>query len=254
MRQEIDSNVAVAIPLIKALAEQHSLICSQLGVKLELSLIGIDNLVSILSFAAKSPSIPIEWIIGGNIDVLIDKARRYKEEVEQIVETTNELKSKFCDSFFDYDAVKHKENLCSLMLQLQTRIKGDNNWISQNISKINRELITITSEINSLFEEAESIALKLGIPTPNTIAQIALFYQSVQALADVHNVHPTQKWFNSDELVRIKSNIEVHKSLHSSALELKDSIPSRFDKEILEWDFYPVLQRFRGEYTSFFRF
>lgn len=254
LRQEIDSNVAVAIPLIKALAEQHSLICSQLGVKLELSLIGIDNLVSILSFAAKSPSIPIEWIIGGNIDVLIDKARRYKEEVEQIVETTNELKSKFCDSFFDYDAVKHKENLCSLMLQLQTRIKGDNNWISQNISKINRELITITSEINSLFEEAENIALKLGIPTPNTIAQIALFYQSVQALADVHNVHPTQKWFNSDELVRIKSNIEVHKSLHSSALELKDSILSRFDKEILEWDFYPVLQRFRGEYTSFFRF
>ena len=86
---------------------------------------------------------------------------------------------------------------------------------------------------------------------PNTIAQIALFYQSVQALADVHNVYPTQKWFNSDELVRIKSNIEVHKSLHSLTLELMDSILSRFDKEILEWDFYPVLQRLEGNITSF---
>ena len=254
LRQEIDSNVTIAIPLMKELAEQHSLICSKLGINFELSLIGTDNLVSILSFAAKSPSIPIEWIIGENIDVLIDKAHRYKEEVEQIVKTKNELKSKFSDSFFDYDAVKHKENLCSLMLQLQTRIKGDDNWISQNISKINRELISITNGINSLFEEAKSIAFKLGIPAPNTIAQIILFFQSVQALADVHNVHPTQKWFNSDELVRIKSNIEVHKSLHSSMLELMNSILSRFDKEVLEWNFYPVLQRFRGEYKSYFRF
>ena len=254
LRQEIDSNVTIAIPLMKELAEQHSLICSKLGINFELSLIGTDNLVSILSFAAKSPSIPIEWIIGENIDVLIDKAHRYKEEVEQIVKTKNELKSKFSDSFFDYDAVKHKENLCSLMLQLQTRIKDDDNWISQNISKINRELISITNGINSLFEEAKSIAFKLGIPAPNTIAQIILFFQSVQALADVHNVHPTQKWFNSDELVRIKSNIEVHKSLHSSMLELMNSILSRFDKEVLEWNFYPVLQRFRGEYKSYFRF
>lgn len=254
LRQEIDSNVTIAIPLMKELAEQHSLICSKLGINFELSLIGTDNLVSILSFAAKSPSIPIEWIIGENIDVLIDKAHRYKEEVEQIVKTKNELKSKFSDSFFDYDAVKHKENLCSLMLQLQTRIKGDDNWISQNISKINRELISITNGINSLFEEAKSIAFKLGIPAPNTIAQIILFFQSVQALADVHNVHPTQKWFNSDELVRIKSNTEVHKSLHSSMLELMNSILSRFDKEVLEWNFYPVLQRFRGEYKSYFRF
>lgn len=254
LRQEIDSNVTIAIPLMKELAEQHSLICSKLGINFELSLIGTDNLVSILSFAAKSPSIPIEWIIGENIDVLIDKAHRYKDEVEQIVKTKNELKSKFSDSFFDYDAVKHKENLCSLMLQLQTRIKGDDNWISQNISKINRELISITNGINSLFEEAKSIAFKLGIPAPNTIAQIILFFQSVQALADVHNVHPTQKWFNSDELVRIKSNIEVHKSLHSSMLELMNSILSRFDKEVLEWNFYPVLQRFRGEYKSYFRF
>lgn len=140
------------------------------------------------------------------------------------------------------------------MRQLQTRIKGsDNDWISQNINKINDELISITNDINSLFEEAKHIASKLGISEPNTINQVIFFIKCIQELADIHNVHPTQKWFNNDELVRIKSNIEVHKYLHNAVLESRNSILSRFDKEILEWEFYPVLLRFRGEYKSFFR-
>ncbi len=36
-------------------------------------------------------------------------------------------------------------------------------------------------------------------------------------------------------------------------LESRNFILSRFDKEILDCEFYPVLQRFRGEYKSFFR-
>ena len=75
----------------------------------------------------------------------------------------------------------------------------------------------------------------------------------MQILVDICDVRPTQTWFNSNDLIRIKSNIEIHRSLHDSVLELKKSILSRFDKEIFEWDFYPVLQRFRGEYKSFFR-
>ena len=69
----------------------------------------------------------------------------------------------------------------------------------------------------------------------------------------MHKVHPTQKWFNTDEFVRIKSEAKIHEALHNTVLESRDSILSHFDKEVLDWEFYPVLQRFRGEYKSFFR-
>lgn len=254
LRHEIDSNIATAIPLLEELEKQHSLACAQLGIKIKSSLIGNEELISILSFAAKSPTIPIEWITDHNIDTLIDKARKYKEQIERIVKITNELSEKYSDNFFDIDVVKYKEGLCSLMHQLQTRFNGDNcDWISQNVNNINKEITSITNDIDSLFEEAKQIASKLGISTPNTIDEIILFAKSIQALADMHKVHPTQKWFNTDEFVRIKSEAKVHEALHNTVLESRDSILSHFDKEVLDWEFYPVLQRFRGEYKSFFR-
>ena len=210
LRHEIDSNIATAIPLLEELEKQHSLACAQLGIKIKSSLIGNEELISILSFAAKSPTIPIEWITDHNIDTLIDKARKYKEQIERIVKITNELSEKYSDNFFDIDVVKYKEGLCSLMHQLQTRFNGDNcDWISQNVNNINKEITSITNDIDSLFEEAKQIASKLGISTPNTTDEIILFAKSIQALADMHKVHPTQKWFNTDEFVRIKSEAKV---------------------------------------------
>lgn len=254
LRHEIDSNVTIAIPLMKELAEQQASVCLRLGIDLEPSLIGIKNLISILSFVSKAPFIPIKWVTDYENDILVDNARKYKEHTEQVIKITNELKSKYHDSFFDCDAVKSKNSLYSLMFQLKTRINGgDHDWIVQNINNINNELILISNQINVLFEKAAIIATKLGISVPNTIDQIVLFIKSIQALAKLRDIHPTQNWFNYDEFIRIKSNIDYCKTLHNFVLEERNSILSRFDKEIFEWEFYPVLQRFRSEYKSFFR-
>lgn len=254
LRHEIDSNITTAIPLLKTIGEQHSAICSQLGFEIEFSLAGSDDLISILSFAAKSPTIPVEWVVNHNVDSLMDKACKYKEQVEQIAKITNELRDKFCEPFLDIDAAKCKDNLCSLMRQLQIQIKDkDCNRISQNINKINDEIISITSEVSSLFDEAKQLASKLGISAPNSIEQMLIFARTIQTLAEICKVRPTQKWFNNDEIIRIKSEIQDHKSLHNRVLDSKSAILARFDKEILDCEFYPILQRFRSEYKSFFR-
>ncbi len=254
LRHEIDSNIAIAIPMLKELEEKHSLVCSKLRIEIESSFTGNEKLVSILSFAAKSPAIPIEWITNHNIDISIDKARKYKEQIERIVKITNQLNEKYYDNLFEIDAVEYKERLCSIMQQLQTQFNNDNcDWISQNINNINKDITSITNDINSLFEEAKQIAFKLKLSAPNTMDEIILFAKSIQALEVIHKVHPTHKWFNNDEFARIKSDIKVHESLHRTVLNLRESILSRFDKEILDWEFYPVLQRFRGEYKSFFK-
>ena len=254
LRHEIDSNVAIAVPIMKELAEQHASICFQLGIDLEPSLMGFKNLIAILSFVAKSPFVPIEWMMDHEINDLLDKANVYKGQSERIVKITNELKGKFRDDFFYCDAAKSKDQLSSLMIQLKPRIKGkDNNWIAHHVNEINGEIVLISSQINLLFEKAANLASKLDIFTPNTIDQVVLFIKTIRILVDLRDVHPTQNWFNYDELVRIRSSVDCCKSLHKSVLEAKNSILSRFDKEIFEWDYYPVLQRFRSEYISIFR-
>lgn len=254
LRHEIDSNVAIAIPLMKELAERHTSICAKLGIKLEPTLTNIESLISVLSFVAKSPVIPLEWITNHEIKFLIDNAQQYKEQIEQFVSITNELKDKYTEKFFDIDAVKYKDRLSSLLQQLKELLNDNEcNSASQNINEIDKEIMPITNGIDSLFEEAKKIASKLGISAPNTFEEITSFVETTKALEEIHKTHPTQKWFNVDELLRIKSEIQTFKSLHNAALESKKAVLNCCDKEILNWEFYPVLQRFRGEYKSFLR-
>lgn len=72
-------------------------------------------------------------------------------------------------------------------------------------------------------------------------------------LPNIQEIHPTQKWFDIGELALLKSVSEARVSLHNKILATREKILSRFDSEILGYDFYAVLQRFRSEYSSFLR-
>ncbi len=255
LRHDIDSNVAVAVPQLTDLAYKHTSICSLLGIDIAPTLTGSGILKDILLLASKSPIIPVEWVVNHDVSQLIDNASKYQKMVEKIINTTKDLQNKYSDGVFELDAEKLKMQLCSRMQQLKAQIKNeDSDYISLNIVELNNKITSSTEAISLLFYEASKIASKLGVPVPNTLSQIVLLIKSTNALTDILNVLPTEKWFESDELNRIKSELGSTKSLHDSALDAKTQILSRFDKEVFELDFYPMLQKFRGEYQSIFRF
>lgn len=254
LRHEIDSKVTSTIPLLRTLAESHSAICSELKIELTQSLKGVDDLLTILSSIAKYPTILKEWINDLSISYLKDCTNQYKEQAEQIINIKDDLRKNYLDAFFNIDADSYYKRIFSLMHRLQGMLNDKNAInISFNINKIAQEINQIHSEFDILFEEAKTIASKLGISAPNTIEQLKTFTQTIQALDSIHKLHPTQKWFNNEELTHIKTELKKHEYLHVEALKSKKTLLSFFDKEIIEWDFIPVLQRFRGEYTSAFR-
>ena len=255
LRHDIDSNVALVVPQLTDLAHKHLSICSLLGIDVAPTLIGLETLKGILSLVSKSPIIPVEWVTNYDVSDLIDKSLVYQKLVERIIHTTKDLQNKYGNGIFELDVEKVKVQLCSRMEQLQTLLNNDDcNFISLNINKYNENITSGTKEINSLFGEASKIASKLGVSTPKTISELILLINTVKSLADILNVSPTQTWFESDELCRIKSEFESTRSLHDSVVDMTTQILSRFDKEILSLDFYPILQRFRGEYQTIFKF
>lgn len=62
-----------------------------------------------------------------------------------------------------------------------------------------------------------------------------------------------KKWVYKDTLDDIQNNLFSHKALYESLIAYKATIIKDFDKEILNLDYYPILQRFRNSYTSIFR-
>lgn len=254
-RHELDSIISKALPILKDLKELHTSICIDLDIEFEPTLNHIYNLISLLTFAAESPIIPAEWVMDLSLDISLDKAISLKLQLENVIAIKESLSVKYRESFFHIDAQSVKKQLYTLMCQLQELFNGaDTNWIVQNIDKQNSRIQHLFKDVNQLFKVAKLIASKLGIETPETITQLNDFANITQLLFNIARTHPTHKWFDSSERTRIKSQLSKCKSLHNSVLELQKNILSRFDKEILEWDFYPVLQRFRSTYQPIHKY
>ena len=63
-----------------------------------------------------------------------------------------------------------------------------------------------------------------------------------------------KKWVDDNtNLDDILNNLHSHKALYENLTSVKTSILKNFDKEVLEIDYYPILQKFRSEYTTFFK-
>ena len=254
LRHDIDSNISRLTPLMRELESIRVSICSKLGITTDSSLYGCDKLAEILAIASKSPMIPIEWVMNSDIDVLIDKAEQYKELSDKIIRTTDDLKEKYGDALVRIDAPKYRSELLSLMGHLKKHLTNDiERSIAQDASETYRNLINCETTLSALFESAKLVSDKLGISAPVSISQLIMFARSMQALVDVQDVRPTLKWFDANEHAVIQTTLDTRISLHNSTFEAKRKIQSKFDNQIFDLDFYPILQRFRGEYNSFLR-
>ena len=61
-----------------------------------------------------------------------------------------------------------------------------------------------------------------------------------------------KKWVDEDCLDETLSNLHNHQTMYEDLSTLKAMITKDFDEEIINIDYYPILQRFRGEYKSLF--
>ena len=229
-RHEIDSNVSRVLPQLSKLEELHCSVCSKLGISVEPSLTGVDSLTQILSHASASPIIPSEWVLDKDISFLAKEASRYKAQAEFIVSTSNRLKNKYSERILSIDVAKYKDELCNLIrrLQIQLNRKTDNTpvyedeaSVIENIWAISNKLDWIRSPINTSDKADEAPS--------------------------------TTQWIDLNALRHTMEVLDAHKSLHNRVSEIKEQILSKFDKEILTYEFYPTLQRFRCEYSSFLR-
>ena len=254
LRHDIDSNIVQVLPLLQELAHLHTAVCSETDVRVESTLEGTGRLVRILALAAESPTLPAAWILENDIEVLVKDVEAHKAQVGFIVSTEASLAAQYEPSIFAVEAEKCKEELCRLARILRERVsqKGDKTLVDE-LESIDKELSSVWAELDTLFETAGPLARKLKVEVPDSIGSLEFFIQSMRALEEARSLQPAPRWFNAGDLTHIKSEMGSHKALHGKVQQTEKQVLSKFDKEILDLDFYPVLQRFRSEYGSSFR-
>lgn len=109
--------------------------------------------------------------------------------------------------------------------------------------------------MTSLYNGIGQISKMLGIKEfPTTLAHYKQYMSIFDTLLSLSHYIPTQNLLNHKEAQRIQTSIANCKLLHEKCKDVQFKVLNLCDKDILSQDLYPMLQRFRGEYNSFFRF
>ena len=254
LRHDIDSNINLLLPLLIEAEDILKECNTELNLATELTVEGLHSLFNILSVAQNSPLIPERWILDSDISQLIEDAANYRIISEKINKFQIDLSEGFKASIFDYNGEETKDKLSKLLMSLVGEIKSENPTIlTENSRKISTNLTRIVNEIETLFNKACKISEGFGLTKPIDFIDLKKLQELSRALIDAFEIIPTDKWFEKHSLSEIIQLLPTCKRFHKELNDEKKKILEICDEDILNIDYYPILQRFRCDYTSPFR-
>jgi len=128
------------------------------------------------------------------------------------------------------------------------KVKYVSNKLRHDIDSNVEYIVPLLSNIESALLECSK---ELGISATASLSGL----DSVISLLNVAANSPgtLKKWVYEDSAEERLSNIEKHKALYESLAAHRHSIVTDYDKEILDLDYYPIMQRFRHSYDTVLR-
>ena len=256
LRHDIDANITPCLSLLAEINDCVRECNAKLGLNIPVTLDGCDLLEKLLQLAARHCEIPIKWIYSEEFDTLFTDVEKFN----RLAGITNELEAKIQDIYTsdikDCDAILTYSVLLRGMDLLRNELnEKDDNEIAKNYRNIKDSLLEYKRNLVDLYVEIEKLTKMLGIKDlPTSFVQYKQYVSIFSTLLSLSQYIPTRNLLNKSEIQRIQKSLSNCKLLHEECKIAQSEILSQCDKDILSQDLYPMLQRFRGEYDSFFRF
>ncbi len=253
LRHDIDSNISILLPLLNEANGRMEELCKRLGLSIKPSLYGLELMSSMLSLVGKSPLIPTKWILESNIDSLLADAEKYKKHSQNIIELQIAICEKYNEHIFNINGEEARRQLTELRNNVHKsfQIVNKKGVIISDLEQAISQIKDISIKLKELHTKSISVADLLGIEQPTNIAKIK-FITSLSGLL-LEEITPTDLWFDKEKFASIDNYITECQTLQKEIVQLRQGVLPKFDKEIFEVDFYPILKRFRGEYSTVFR-
>lgn len=253
LRHDIDSNVSTLLPLLSEINESMEECCKMLGLSIKPSLSGLELISLLLSLVGKSPIIPTKWIFDSNIDRLLTDAEEYKNQSQKIVELQMAIDEKYDERILNTNGAEIIGQLTALRNNVHNSLHTvkQKGVVIDDLRQAILQIKDVSTKLNELYAKSISVAGLLGIEQPTNIAKV----RPITTLSGLllEDTMPTALWFDKEKFAGIDSLINECQTLHKEIAQLKQEVLPKFDKEIFEIDFYPILKRFRGEYNTVFR-
>ncbi len=254
LRHDIDSNISELVPLLTTLNDKVSSCCTSLELGFSHSIEGINQLLAFLKVAKDSPLIPERWLTD-DVEKHLATINECRKETTLIKNNYKEISDRFNQQIFDVDCRTQKTKLieCKNKACFVLRFTDDSIHIADLI-RSRQQLLDVSTDIEKIFVRASSLAEKVGLDIPYNLNGLNLFVEILKVLIQIKEIKPTLNWFDKEKFNQLKQSLETRKKVHDDYSSQLQEVQNEFDKDILSIDCYPILQRFRGEYATFFRF
>lgn len=254
LRHDIDSNISSLLHILPNAEDIIEECRKKLDLSIENSVEGLDSLTRILAVAQQSPIIPEQWIFNADINQLLEDALIYKEQSEQINSAEEELQEDYIDQFFCYNGRQSKQYISGIISLLLEKINCESGReIAENASRLHSDLSIILNTADEIYRNVQDITDALGFVKPTDLKQIKRIVSFTEMIAVSSEIIPVDKWFDTTSLHEIKKSFPTERLLHEKLVDTRQTVLQTFDKEIFDLDYYPMLQRFRSDYSSSLR-
>lgn len=254
LRHDIDSNITELIPLLSSLDDKISMCTSNLDVDVKHTISGVYHLIELLKVVKESPLIPEAWL-ADDIDELFTKTDEYRKTTAQIKKDLQIITEKFHSDIVNKNCEEKYNSLVESERMMLSVLSCDNKQeLINNIDELRRKLSDQLHTINNLFRQGDLIVNMIGVKTADNLFELNRLEKIISLLITIEQVNPAESWFSQEKIGNIKSSVSIHQQLHDNYASKIAEVLNSYDKEILNMEYYPMLQRFRGEYDTFFRF
>lgn len=256
LRHDIDSNISELVPLLITLNDKVSSCCTSLELDFSHSIEGINQLLAFLKVAKESPLIPERWLTDV-IEKHLATIKECRKETTLIKINYKIISDRFNQHIFDIDCKTQKTKLIESKNKACFVLRfDDDSFHIEDLIRSRQQLLDIYTDIENIFAQASSLAEKVGLDIPDNLNGLNLFVEILKVLVQIKEkeIKPALNWCDREKFNQLKQSLATRKKVHDDYSSQLQEILNEFDKDILSIDCYPILQRFRSEYATFFRF
>ena len=248
--------IKVALEKLSDIFKQGRVLAEELGCDAPLSYDKLRELYDIASLLQKNIQPSEHWFDDNKFASINGNLEKDRAIHESAANTRTQIETLYHREIIEHDCKTILQRFHSEYLPFAKHFSKDVIDFSETTAKsklkvLSSQLHTLEEKISNTLSVVENICALLGINVPSSFVAM----DEMICLAELisKGVTPTENWFIPASYNNIKSSFNSIVKEHNDIKALRDSLAIIFDAEIFTVDLYPMLQRFRGDYSSTFK-
>lgn len=252
LQNDMDKQLGIAIPLL----EQISLICEDLkhryGIEAKTTWNSLSDTNERLRRFAEATVVPSSWILGDDLEAMAQLTESIPRLQSQIQQLREEIGYIFHLSVFDFDSESWIEQLNVISgLMSETSPKHNLKWdqIAARTQEAGGNFAIVADNLTRYMQSIKEINGLLGTGFSDQEDVTGIIDEICNLLERKLPIFP--EWPSNRQ--SLQDWLSKAKDWHAEVVEIENKLLADWEKDVLQLEYQPILNRYKTDYTSALR-